>query len=49
MPNDYGLSAMAGVLPTVMVAGVTYKIAESLFPQVGQPRQRRRKKRKTRR
>lgn len=48
----YGLEAMTGVLPTVLVAGVAMKMADKLFPsQHSQPRRapRRTSRRRSRR
>ena len=39
MPSDFGLSAMTGVLPTVLVAGVATGMATQLMP--GERRRRR--------
>jgi len=32
MAEDYGLSAMTGVLPVAIMAGVTTKVVKELFP-----------------
>lgn len=44
MANDYGLSAMTGILPTLVVAGAATKITQSIFNQRPQPARRKRRK-----
>ncbi len=33
MADDYGLGAMASIIPVVVVGGVAMKFAEHMFPQ----------------
>ena len=35
MSADFGLSAMTGILPVTMMAGVNVAVIERLFPRVG--------------
>lgn len=44
----YGLSAMTGVLPTVVVAGAATMITKSMFGQRPQPTRRKRKRARSR-
>ena len=44
---DYGLSAMTGVLPTILVAGFATKMTQSLFPTTRPPRKRKKSRRKS--
>jgi len=49
MATDYGLSAMTGIIPVTVMAGVNVAVLKELFPQQYGGSRKRRKSRKSRR